>query len=72
MDDTWKFCNRLAFYRKERGLTQVDLAFICKCSRNIISAIESGLYNPSSKLAYSLCLALQVDFFDMFYFKENI
>ena len=38
--------------RKDRGLNQEDLAKALKVSRQTISAIENGKYNPSLDLAF--------------------
>lgn len=38
--------------RKDRGLNQEDLSKALKVSRQTISAIENGKYNPSLNLAF--------------------
>ncbi|MEG1271123.1 MAG: helix-turn-helix domain-containing protein [Ruthenibacterium sp.] len=38
-------------------------------SRNTISSIETGQYNPTAKLALILCTALDWRFEDLFYFE---
>ncbi len=40
--------------RKDKGLNQEELARILKVSRQTISAIENGKYNPSLELAFSI------------------
>ena len=60
--------NRLKTARAERGLSQVDLAQLVGVSRQTISAIETGLFNPTAKLALVLCIALDKKFEDLFYF----
>ena len=37
-------------------------------SRNTISSIETGQFNPTAKLALILCIALDKKFEDLFYF----
>ena len=37
-------------------------------SRNTISSIETGQFNPTAKLALILCIALDRKFEDLFYF----
>lgn len=37
-------------------------------SRQTISAIETGQFNPTAKLALILCIALDKNFEDLFYF----
>lgn len=40
--------------RKERGLNQDELAKILRVSRQTISSIENGKYNPSLELAFAI------------------
>ena len=40
--------------RKERGLNQDDFAKLLKVSRQTISSIETGKYNPSLELAFAI------------------
>ena len=68
MDDGLVLHNRLASARKERGLSQAELAKLVGVSRNTISSIETGQFNPTAKLALILCVALEVKFEDLFYF----
>lgn len=44
--------NDITKLRGERGITQVDLARALRVSRQTISAIENGRYNPSLDLAF--------------------
>ena len=60
--------NNLAAVRKERGLSQSDLAKAVGVSRNTISSIETGQFNPTAKLALILCVALDKKFEELFYF----
>ncbi|CBL03661.1 MAG: helix-turn-helix transcriptional regulator [Gordonibacter pamelaeae] len=60
--------NRLKAARAEQGLSQTDLARLVGVSRQTISAIETGLFNPTAKLALVLCIALDKKFEDLFYF----
>lgn len=60
--------NRLKEVRKEQGYTQQSLANEVGVSRNTISSIETGQYNPTAKLALILCIALDKKFEDLFYF----
>ena len=61
--------NRLKVARAEKGLSQGDLAEMIGVSRNTISSIETGQFNPTAKLALSLCVALDKKFEDLFYFE---
>jgi len=46
------------YVREQMGLTQQELAEIAGVSRQTISAIEKGKYNPSLLLAYKLSVLL--------------
>ena len=46
--------NRLKAARAEAGLSQTDLARLVGVSRQTISSIETGLFNPTAKLALVL------------------
>ena len=60
--------NRLKEARAEAKLSQQQLADMVGVSRNTISSIETGQFNPTAKLALILCIALDKRFEDLFYF----
>ena len=60
--------NNLAAIRKEQKLSQSALAEMVGVSRNTISSIETGQFNPTAKLALILCIALDKKFEEIFYF----
>ena len=60
--------NHLKEARSEKGLSQHQLAEIVGVSRNTISSIETGQFNPTAKLALVLCIALDKKFEELFYF----
>ena len=60
--------NNLKDKRKEKGLSQADLALMVGVSRNTISSIETNQYEPTAKLALLLSIALDLKFEDLFYF----
>ena len=60
--------NRLKVARAEAGLSQLELARLVGVSRQTISSIETGQFNPTAKLALVLCIALDKKFEDLFYF----
>lgn len=68
MDDKLILHNYLKEVRKQNNLTQKELAGLVGVSRNTISSIETGQYNPNAKLALILAIALDVKFEDLFYF----
>ena len=69
MDDKLILKNCLKEARAERGLSQQELASMVGVSRNTISSIETGQFNPTAKLALILCIALDKKFEDLFYFE---
>ena len=46
--------NKVEQLRKERGLKQDDFAKMLRVSRQTISSIETGKYNPSLELAFAI------------------
>ena len=62
--------NRLREARIEAGMSQTQLAEAVGVSRNTISSIETGQFNPTAKLALILCIALDKKFEDLFFFDE--
>lgn len=60
--------NHLKVARAEKNWTQEDLAQIVGVSRQTISSIESGVFNPTAKLALILCIAFDKKFEELFYF----
>lgn len=68
MDELLILKNTLKKVRAEKGLSQVQLAKIVGVSRNTISSIETGQFNPTAKLALILCIALDKKFEELFYF----
>ena len=68
MDDKLVLKNNLKAVRTERKLSQSALAEMVGVSRNTISSIETGQFNPTAKLALILCIALDKKFEELFYF----
>ena len=68
MDDQLILKNRLKEARAEQNLSQSQLAELVGVSRNTISSIETGQFNPTAKLALVLCIALDKKFEELFYF----
>ncbi|MDP4120276.1 MAG: helix-turn-helix transcriptional regulator [Bacillota bacterium] len=60
--------NCLKEARTEKNLSQSQLAELVGVSRNTISSIETGQFNPTAKLALILCIALDKQFEELFYF----
>ena len=68
MDDKLQLKNNLKEARTEKGFSQQQLADLVGVSRNTISSIETGQFNPTAKLALVLCVALDKKFEELFYF----
>ena len=68
MDEGLILRNSLKEARTEKGLSQAELAAMVGVSRNTISSIETGQFNPTAKLALVLCIALNRKFEELFYF----
>ena len=68
MNEELKLKNHLKEARSEKGLSQQQLAEMVGVSRNTISSIETGQFNPTAKLALILCIALDKKFKELFYF----
>ncbi len=68
MNDSHELKNNIKEVRTEKKLSQAALADLVGVSRNTISSIETGQFNPTAKLALLLCVALEKKFEDLFYF----
>ena len=68
MDEDLKLKNNLKKVRVEKGMSQQKLADLIGVSRNTISSIETGQFNPTAKLDLILCVALDKKFEELFYF----
>lgn len=68
MEDSLVLKNNIKAVRMEQGLSQSQLAEMVGVSRNTISSIETGQFNPTAKLALVLCIALNRKFEELFFF----
>lgn len=68
MNEKLTLKNNLKECRGEKGLSQQQLADMVGVSRNTISSIETGQFNPTAKLALILCIALDKKFEELFFF----
>ena len=59
MNDSLELKNNIKEVRTEKKLSQATLADLVGVSRNTISSIETGQFNPTAKLALLLCVALE-------------
>lgn len=69
MDEKLVLKNRLKVARAEKNISQGELAEMVGVSRQTISSIETGQFNPTAKLALIICIALDKKFEDLFYFE---
>jgi transcriptional regulator with XRE-family HTH domain len=51
--------------RKEKGISQVDLAYMCNFEKTNMSRIESGNNNPTIRTLLKIANALDVDLFEI-------
>lgn len=63
--------NKLEEIRKERGITQEDLAKILEVSRQTVGSIENGRYNPSIILAFKIARYFEMAIEDIFIYEEE-
>lgn len=63
--------NRIEEIRKEKGINQEELAKMMSVSRQTISSLENGRYNPSILLAYKIAKYFDMHIEDVFIFEEG-
>ena len=64
--------NRLEELRKERGIKQEQLASVLEVSRQTISSLEKGRYNPSIQLAFKIARYFDMSIEDIFIYEEDV
>ena len=62
--------NRVEELRRERGLNQEALADVLEVTRQTISSLEKGRYNPSIKLAFKISRYFGKPIEDIFVYEE--
>ncbi len=63
--------NRIEEIRKEKGIRQEDFAKEMGVSRQTISSLENGRYNPSIMLAYKIAKFFGMTIEEVFIFEEE-
>ncbi|MDK6695563.1 MULTISPECIES: helix-turn-helix transcriptional regulator [Gardnerella] len=63
--------NRLEQIRKEKGITQEELADALEVSRQTIGSLENGRYNPSIILAYKIAKYFDLTIEEIFIYEED-
>ena len=64
--------NRVEEIRKQRGITQEELAEALEVSRQTISSIENGRYNPSIILAFKIARYFGMLIEEIFIFEGDL
>ena len=67
----FRLCNRLKVARAEKSLSQEQLAELAGVTRQTISSIETGQYNPSALLALVLARRLDKRVEDLFSLEDE-
>lgn len=62
--------NRIEEIRKDKGIRQEDFARALGVSRQTISSLETGRYNPSIQLAYKIARYFDLTIEEVFLFEN--
>ena len=62
--------NKIESIRKEKGIRQEEFAKAMGVSRQTISSLENGRYNPSILLAYKIAKYFDMTIEEVFIFEE--
>lgn len=63
--------NCLEELRKQRGITQEELAMALEVSRQTIGSLENGRYNPSILLAFKIARYFDKRIEEIFIYEEE-
>ena len=63
--------NKIEEIRNLKGITQDELAKMLFVSRQTISSLENGRYNPSITLAHKIAKLFNMKIEDVFIFEED-
>ena len=63
--------NRVEELRKEKGLSQEEFAKALKVSRQTISSMENGKYNPSLDLAFDIAALFEKSIEEIFIYERS-
>ncbi len=67
----FRLCNRLKVARAEKNLSQEQLGSLAGVTRQTISSVETGQYNPSALLVLLLARRLDKRVDELFYLEEE-
>lgn len=65
-----QFAQRLKTLRRQRGMTQEDLANATGLSVNFVRAMEQGVNAPSFESLETLAKSLNIQIYNLFEFEE--
>lgn len=63
--------NRIEELRKQRGIRQEEFARMLGVSRQTISSLETGRYNPSIFLAHNIAKIFGMSIDEVFLFEDE-
>lgn len=63
--------NRIEEIRRERNIRQEELAKMLGVSRQTISSLENGRYNPSIFLAFKIARLFEMQIEDIFIYEDE-
>lgn len=63
--------NNLEMLRKEKNISQEELANILEVSRQTISSLENGRYSPSIQLAFKISIYFNLPIEKIFIYEEE-
>lgn len=63
--------NRIEEIRNKKGMRQDELGKMLGVSRQTISSLENGRYNPSIILAYKIAKLFDMSIEEVFIFEED-
>lgn len=63
--------NNVKKFRVEAGISQRDLSYIAGVTRQTMSLIEKGEYNPTISLCLRICYGLNKTLDEVFWLKQG-
>ena len=63
--------NRLEQLRKQRGISQEELADALQVSRQTVGSLENGRYNPSTLLEFKIPRYFGMSIEDIFLYEDE-
>jgi putative transcriptional regulator len=64
--------NRVEELRKSKGLSQEEFAKMIRVSRQTVSSIETGKYNPSLQLAFAIAKCFDMSIEGIFLWRDGV